>query len=98
MKSVRNKLVSLALIVILIPTLLVGIVSYFITKSEPADTGRLGLENGTYAMVNMIEALDKQVEKSQLTLEEAQEQARIQLVGQKTGEKSRSIDNPVKYG
>ncbi|MFJ7737188.1 methyl-accepting chemotaxis protein [Lysinibacillus sp. NPDC097287] len=98
MKSVRNKLVSLALIVILIPTLLVGIVSYFIAKSELDDAGRLGLENGTYAMVNMIAELDKQVEKGQLTLEEAQEQARVQIVGQKTGEKTRSIDNPVKYG
>lgn len=98
MNSVRNKLVSLALLVVLIPTLLVGIVSYFVAKSELDNVGRLGLENGTYAMINMIAELDKQVKKGQLTLEEAQEQARAQIVGQKTGEKTRSIDNPVKYG
>ena len=98
MKSVRNKLVSLALVVILIPTLLVGVVSYFIAKSELDATGRLGLKNGTYAIISMITELDKQVEKGNLTLEEAQEQARVQIVGQKTEEKKRSIDNPVKFG
>ncbi|KOS66466.1 chemotaxis protein [Lysinibacillus contaminans] len=98
MNSVRNKLAGLAFIVILIPTLLVGVVSYFIAKSELDGVGRLGLENGTNAVISMIAELDKQVEKGQLTLEEAQEQARVQMIGQKTGEKARSIDNPVKYG
>lgn len=98
MNSVRNKLVGLAVIVILVPTLLVGIVSYFIAKNELNNVGQSGLENGTYAMISMIAELDKQVEKGYLTLEEAQEQARVQIVGQKTGEKTRSIDNPVKYG
>ena len=63
MKSVRNKLVSLALVVILIPTLLVGVVSYFIAKSELDATGQMGLKNGASAIISMITELDKQVEK-----------------------------------
>ena len=71
---------------------------YFIAKSELDATGQMGLKNGASAIISMITELDKQVEKGNLTLDEAQEQARVQIVGQKTDEKKRSNDNPVKFG
>ncbi|WP_153731133.1 methyl-accepting chemotaxis protein [Sporosarcina obsidiansis] len=98
MKSVRTKLVLLALIVILVPTIAVGTVNYVLAKNELDKMGRLGLENGTHVLLSVIEELDKQVQAGALTLEEAQERARIQILGKKTGEGTRSIDNPAKFG
>ena len=54
MKSVRNKLVTLAIIVILIPTTLVGMVNYFVAKSEINEVGRQSLKNGTLGILELI--------------------------------------------
>ncbi|MFJ7371285.1 methyl-accepting chemotaxis protein [Lysinibacillus sp. NPDC098008] len=97
-KSVRIKLVSLAIIVILIATVLVGIVNYVVSKGEIDEIGRQSLKNGTLGMLELIEQLDTQVQNGTLTLEEAQEAARTQIVGQKIEDNKRSIDNPIKYG
>lgn len=98
MKSVRNKLVTLAIIVILIPTTLVGMVNYFVAKSEINEVGRQSLKNGTLGILELIAQLDEQVQQGKLTLDEAQEHARTQIVGKKTEDNKRSIDNPIKYG
>lgn len=98
MRSVRTKLVLLALIVILVPTTIVGIVNYSLAKSELDSVGRLGLKNGTHALQSIIKELDDQVQAGTLTLDEAQEKARVYIVGEKTGESTRTIDNPAKFG
>lgn len=98
MKSVRTKLVVLALIVILVPTIAVGVVNYTLAKNELDQVGRLGLENGTHVLLSVIQELDHQVQEGNITLEEAQERARVQILGAKTGESTRSIDNPAKFG
>lgn len=98
MKSVRNKLVSLAIIVILLSTGLVGTVNYMVVKGELDQVGRDSLKNGTLGILELIAQLDTQVQNGKLTLEEAQESARIQIVGNKIEDNKRSIDNPVKYG
>lgn len=98
MKTVRHKLVSLAIIVILISTGLVGTVNYIVVKGELDQVGQQSLKNGTLGILNLIEQLDAQVQNGKLTLEEAQESARTQIVGKKIEDNKRSIDNPVKYG
>ncbi|GLC90035.1 methyl-accepting chemotaxis protein [Lysinibacillus piscis] len=98
MKSVRAKLVMLAVIVILFSTVLVGTVNYFVAKNELETLGRQSLKNGTLGLVELIAQLDDQVQAGYLTLAEAQEQARIQMIGKKIEDGKRSIDNPVTYG
>ena len=98
MNSVRTKLVLLALVVILLPALTVGIVNYSLAKSELDKVGRLGLENGTHVLVAIVEELNEQVQKGTLTLEEAQERARVQIVGAQKDDGGRTIDNRAKFG
>ncbi|XRD25124.1 hypothetical protein AABM34_24605 [Lysinibacillus fusiformis] len=57
-KSVRNKLVALAIIVILISTVLVGTVNYFVAKGEMDQVGRQSLKNGTLGILELIAQLD----------------------------------------
>ncbi|QTD42914.1 methyl-accepting chemotaxis protein [Sporosarcina sp. Te-1] len=96
--SVRNKLVALGALVILLPLLGVGIVNYVIAKQELDQVGRLGLENGTYAILDLISILDNNVKNGNLTLEEAQEIAREKIIGKRNSAGNRSITNPAKYG
>lgn len=96
--SVRNKLMALATIVILVPLLIVGTVNYFVAKSELDEIGRLGIQNGTYSILDLIDELDDQVQNGTLTIEEAQEKARTKIVGPQNEDGTRPIANPAKYG
>ncbi|WP_301109704.1 methyl-accepting chemotaxis protein [Sporosarcina sp.] len=96
--SVRNKLIALAALVILIPLLVVGIVNYFVAKSELEQVGEMGLQNGTYAVLDLIDELNAQVEAGTLTLQEAQDRAKDKIMGSLQDDGTRSIDNPSKYG
>lgn len=89
---------SLAAIVILFPLIIVGTVNYFVAKNELDEIGRLGIQNGTYAVLDLISELDDQVKSGALTLEEAKERARTKIVGPKNADGTRPIDNPAKYG
>ncbi|GKV65056.1 MULTISPECIES: methyl-accepting chemotaxis protein [unclassified Sporosarcina] len=96
--SVRNKLIALAALVILIPLLVVGIVNYFVAKSELEHVGEMGLQNGTYAVLDLIDELNAQVEAGTLSLQEAQDRAKNKIMGTRNEDGTRSLDNPVKYG
>ncbi|WP_228548324.1 methyl-accepting chemotaxis protein [Sporosarcina obsidiansis] len=97
--SVRNKLIALAALVILIPLLVVGIVNYFVAKQELEIVGEMGLQNGTYAVLDLIDELNVQVENGTLSLQEAQDRAKLKIMGAPlTDGGTRSLDNPAKYG
>lgn len=96
--SVRNKLVSLAIIVILIPTILIGVVNYFVAKKELDTVGRLGLQNGALGITQLISTLDNQVKLGNLSLEEAQEDVRNHMIGAKNADDTRTITNTITYG
>ena len=96
--SVRNKLIALAALVILIPLLAVGVVNYFVAKEELEKVGEMGLQNGTYAVLDLIDELNIQVENGSLTLKEAQERAKVKIMGPMAADGTRPLDNKVKYG
>ena len=98
MKSVRNKLVLLAIVVIFLPLLAVGIINYNVSKSELEKIGKLGMQNGTYAILDLIEELNKEYEDGYITLEEAQQRAASKILGNLNEDGTRNIENPAKYG
>ncbi|WP_249713307.1 cache domain-containing protein, partial [Bacillus cereus] len=65
----------------LISTVLVGTVNYVVVKGELDQVGRQSLKNGTLGILELMAQLDAQVQKGNITLEEAQESARTQIVG-----------------
>ncbi|ARD47713.1 chemotaxis protein [Sporosarcina sp. P37] len=96
--SVRNKLIALAALVILIPLFAVGIVNYYVAKQELENVGEMGLQNGTYAVLDLIDELNAQVENGTLTLEDAQERAKEKIMGPMNADGTRPLNNPVKFG
>lgn len=96
--SVRSKLLVLASIVISIPLLMVGLNNYLLAKNELDELGKLGIQNGTYAILDLIDELSKEVEKGNLTLEEAQGRAADKIIGPLNEDDKRSITNPATFG
>lgn len=98
MRSVRNKLVLLAIVVIFLPLLAVGIINYNVSKNELEKIGKLGMQNGTYAILDLIEELNKEYESGYITLEEAQQRAASKILGNLNEDGTRKIENQAKYG
>ena len=96
--SVRSKLLVLASIVISIPLLMVGLNDYLLAKNELDELGKLGIQNGTYAILDLIDELSKEVEKGNLTLEEAQGRAADKIIGPLNEDDKRTITNPATFG
>jgi methyl-accepting chemotaxis protein len=83
---------------LIIPLLLSGIFSYQSAKSELNKKGEIILKNAVKQALLLIDAKQLEVEKGTLTIEEAQEQVKVALLGPMDGEGKRSIDSTVDLG
>ncbi|MFA8439081.1 methyl-accepting chemotaxis protein [Pueribacillus sp. YX66] len=80
------KLILLVFLIALFIGSSIGITSYSFAKKELIESGKLDLEHIVQNAISVIDLLNDEVEKGNLTLEEAQEEARRILIGPKTGE------------
>lgn len=92
------KLIVLSLTLLVIPSVIIGVSSYQTAKSSLDSLGSEGLKNNVLMAEQMITLLNAEVEAGHLTLKEAQEMAREQLIGAKEKDNTRSIDSPVDMG
>lgn len=83
MRSLRTKLVTLCLAILIVPTIVIGFTSYTVSKTEMNESGKAALENSVNMVIGMISILNEQVESGDLTLEQAQEKLRVELLGEK---------------
>lgn len=81
-----------------IPSLIIGVSGAGIAKNELDKIGSRGLENQVIMALQLIESLHKTVEKGGLSLDEAQEQARELLIGEKRTDGTRPINLKAGYG
>ncbi|KPN96892.1 methyl-accepting chemotaxis protein [Lysinibacillus sp. ZYM-1] len=98
MKSIKQKIISISLILFAIPSLIIGYVGYSQSKEHLTNSGQVTLKNSVEMTIRMIDSLNKEVEKGSMTLEEAQEQAKIALIGKKNADGTREVENPVDLG
>ena len=96
--SIKGKLISLCLAILIIPTLVIGISSYNIAKGELSHAGETQLKKSTELVLGMIQLLNKEVEAGKLTKEEAQEQLRQELFGEKDSDNKRHIKEEYAFG
>ncbi|XJZ26730.1 methyl-accepting chemotaxis protein [Bacillota bacterium Lsc_1132] len=76
-------LLSIAVIIFLISSL-IGTLSYNFAKKELVNSGKLDLQHIVNTAIPTLDLLNKEVEAGNLTLKEAQEQAREILIGPAT--------------
>lgn len=96
--NIRTKLVTITLLILTIPILLIGAVSYTTAKNSLDELGSTGLKNDVKMAVKMIDLLNNEVEKGTLSLEDAQEQVKVKLIGELKEDGERSIDKDIDMG
>lgn len=81
--SIKVKLIILAIFLLVVPTLFLGITSYKYSKIELDKEGQKTLKNAVNLAMQIIEEKEKEVLSGKLSLEEAQEQVRVFIIGEK---------------
>jgi methyl-accepting chemotaxis protein len=97
-QSIRTKLITLCLLLLLVPSLIIGIVGYQQSKNSLDDSGKVQLKNDVRLVIAMIDALNQQVKAGKLSLEDAQEMVKQQILGKKNAEGKRPINKKFDLG
>lgn len=85
-------------LLLIVPSLLIGIIGYATAKDNLNDIGSTGLKNNVTMALQLIESMNAEVESGALTLGEAQEIVKQQLIGTLQSDGTRSIDSKVDMG
>jgi len=97
-KTIRAKLIAISLLLLTIPLIILGIFSYQNSANSLNELGETNLQNSAELTVEMIDALNQEVEKGNLSLEEAQEQVKKAILGEMSTDGSRPINSNIDLG
>ncbi|SJZ93550.1 methyl-accepting chemotaxis protein [Selenihalanaerobacter shriftii] len=94
--SIRFKLLVAFMVLIILPTIILGYFSYQNAKKELTNLGKDKLQRIVKDATLLTDALNKQVQAGEISLDEAKEEAKFKLIGPKTNKKGvREIKNTV---
>ena len=96
--SIRTKLIIMSLLFLSIPSLLIGIIGYQSSTNSLNTLGSEGLQTNVRLTIEMIEMLDNQVKQGTITLEDAQEEVKIAILGKKDEDGNRPINSRLNLG
>ncbi|WP_088104051.1 methyl-accepting chemotaxis protein [Halalkalibacter urbisdiaboli] len=96
--TIKTKLTFFSLLLLTIPIITIGIINYQSSKDALDDSGRNELKTSIRMSIELIESLDKLVQTGEISLEDAQEIAKSQLLGPKAADGSRPINENIKIG
>jgi len=98
LRSMRTKLIILCLLILLIPTIFIGITTYEVSTSKLDQAGKEQLKHSVKMAIALINVMNEQVEAGNMTLEEAQERVRVELLGVKGADNKRPINEDYTVG
>lgn len=96
--TIRKKLVFISVILLALPSLVIGIFSYISAKDNLDELGSKGLENNVHMALQLIDVLNADVESGKISLKDAQDRAKKELIGEMQTDGTRSIDSKVDMG
>ncbi|HWI49032.1 MAG TPA: cache domain-containing protein, partial [Rummeliibacillus sp.] len=98
LNSIQWKLMMTCLLLMMIPCFIIGITCYFNAKQSMDGLGKTIVKNSVLATLQQIDSLNAEVEKGNLSLEDAQEELKEQIIGKKDSNGKRKISNKVDLG
>lgn len=97
--SIKKKLLIVATFLLVAPTLFLGITSYRYAKVELDKKGQTILKNAVNSAIELISQKQQEVLEGKVSLEEAQEQVKISLIGKKNSDGvTREISTNIDLG
>ncbi|MEK4231027.1 methyl-accepting chemotaxis protein [Solibacillus sp. FSL H8-0538] len=98
LRTIQGKLLIFSFLLFLIPSVIIGLVSYMQAKQGMDELGETIIKNSVETSMQLIATADAQVKNGTLTLEEAQEKVYTALIGEKDGEGKRTLSYPSDLG
>ncbi|WLR51046.1 methyl-accepting chemotaxis protein [Bacillus tianshenii] len=95
---IRTKLIIVSMLLLAVPSLVIGNIAYTSSKQSLDDLGAVGLQNDVRMAMKLIDSLDSQVESGDLSLDEAKEMVKQQILGNKKDDGKREIDKSIDIG
>ncbi|MBP1993686.1 methyl-accepting chemotaxis protein [Paenibacillus eucommiae] len=96
--SIRTKMVGFCIILLIIPTLIIGVVSYQVSKTETNQLIEKDLKHNVQYAAVILDLMNKKVDSGEITLEQAQEEMKQILLGQKKEDGKREINKSIDLG
>lgn len=96
--TIRSKLLVFSFLLFLLPSLTIGIISYYKAKDGMDELGQTIIKNSVETALQLIEQANAEVESGTITLEEAQEQVKSTLIGELNNEGKRPLTYPANLG
>ncbi|MEK6264929.1 MAG: methyl-accepting chemotaxis protein [Clostridium sp.] len=96
--NIRKKLILVTGLLLLIPVLTLGLISYVVAKGELEESGKVLLKNSVEMTLQVIDGEQKLVDAGKITLDEAQENVRVYMLGEKNADGTRPINKSVSLG
>ncbi|MGE7091418.1 methyl-accepting chemotaxis protein [Lysinibacillus sp. NPDC048646] len=98
LRSIQGKLIIISLALLIVPSLIIGIVSYGKAKDGMESIGEQVIENSVKSALQLIELANERVENGDIPLGVAQERMREAFLGPKDSEGKRPINYPGNLG
>ncbi|HLS20088.1 MAG TPA: methyl-accepting chemotaxis protein [Bacillota bacterium] len=98
LQSIRTRLVITSILLLTVPIIVLGFLSYQEAKSSLDSHGAKRLETSVELTIALIESLNEEVEKGNLTLAEAQEKVKVTVLGEKDENGQRPINENIDLG
>jgi len=96
--NIRTKLIMVTGMLLLIPVIALGLISYVVSKNELEASGKVLLKNSVEMTLMVISQNQKLVDEGKLTLDEAKERTREYMLGKKQADGTRPINKNISLG
>lgn len=97
-RSISIKLILTTSLLLIIPLLITGVLSYNIAKKELNKKGEILLQNSVRQAIMLIETKQKEVASGSISLEEAQEEVKVLLIGKMDNNGYRTLNKNIDLG
>ncbi|RCW62861.1 methyl-accepting chemotaxis sensory transducer with Cache sensor [Saliterribacillus persicus] len=96
--TVRFKLMTTSLLLLIIPLLILGYLTFTQSREALNEIGESNLKNSVMLTMEMIDSLNEEVENGNIALEDAQEQVKESLLGEIDTDGTRPINPLIDLG
>ena len=96
--SIQGKLIVASLLILIVPSLVIGLVSYFKAKENMDELGKTIVQNSVESTLQLIELANTKVDTGEMTLEEAQDFVKEEILGPLDANGKRPINYPGNLG
>lgn len=96
--SIKQKMVLISTLLLIVPILVLGTTSYFVARDQLDLKGELILKNGVRQVMQLIDSKKLEVARGTVSLEDAQEEIKVMLLGPMDAEGKRPINHNIDLG